>query len=172
MNASFPCELGSGASPIPLSFSLPPFFPSSSFHLPGSPVWAQAKRAGLVSYSILSIYQTQITAQNAIPAQNVIRYSTTPFPSEAALYLFTSVCCMSASVYVYVTLTWHCWLPFSALPYSCIPLQIIKTHCVFFCFKYVVPWIQHIIINTPRPQVRVFTLQTAAVYGTSVFYFL
>jgi hypothetical protein len=39
---------------------------------------------------------------------------------------------MPVSVYVYVTLTWHCWLPFSTLPYSCIPLQIVKRTVFFF----------------------------------------
>jgi hypothetical protein len=79
---------------------------------------------------------------------------------------------MSVSVYVYVTPTWHCWLPFSTLPYSCIPFQIVKRTLCFFCFNYVVPWIHHIIINTPRASGLRFYPAITAAYGMCVFYFL
>jgi len=55
MNASDPRELAlAGASPIPLLLPLPPFFASSSSHRPVSPVWAQAKRTGLLFLTLLS----------------------------------------------------------------------------------------------------------------------
>ena len=104
MNASLPRERGSGASPIPPLFCFSPSFPSS---------WAQAKKDLYYPYPIpSSIYRSQIAAQNAIPVQNVIRYYTTLSIVKSLHYIYTSVCCMSVSVYVYVTPTWHCWLPF------------------------------------------------------------
>jgi hypothetical protein len=60
------------------------------------------KNRPLVPYSILSsIYQTQITAQNAIPAQNVIRYSTIPFP-QSLHYIYIRVCVLYVRVRVCV----------------------------------------------------------------------
>jgi len=68
-----------------------------------SPVWAQVKRTGLLLVTLSSpqFYQTQITAQNAIPAQNVIRYSTAPFPQRLH-YIYIRVCVLYVRVRVCV----------------------------------------------------------------------
>jgi len=124
MKVSSPREPGSGAR-------IPPFLPSSS---------SQAKRTGLLFlYSILSsIYQTQITAQNAIPAQkcNTIYSTTSPFAQSPHHYIYIRVCCMSVSAR-----SRHCWLRFSNIPLTPVSLLQIAKRNVFFCyvFSYVVP---------------------------------
>jgi hypothetical protein len=114
------------------------------------------KNRPLVPYSILtSIYQTQITAQNAIPAQNVIRYSKTPF-AQRLHYIYIRVCVLYVRVRVCV-----CdpdMASGSLSQHSPTPVSLVKrTVCFFVLVMWLVPWIHHIIINTPRLQVCVFT---------------
>ena len=70
---------------------------------------------------------------------------------------------MSVSVYVYVTLTWHCWLSFSALP-TPVSLSRSLNALFFFFFNSALWYLGFIILLSTHPGLRsaffFFTLQS------------
>jgi hypothetical protein len=156
MNVSSPREPSSGPLPIPLvlpSSSLPFVFILSSCRPRLGSSQKELASCSLL-YPLLNLSNTDYGAKCYTRAEcNTIL-------SLSLHYIYIRVCVLYVRVRVCVCDPDMALLaPFLNTPLLLYPSPDGSTHCVFFVFVLAMwlPWIHHIIINTPRPQVCVFT---------------